>query len=669
MSNPGSERPAEAALRQREDSFRLLVEQVRDYAIFLLDPQGYVQTWNAGAERLKGYRAEDIIGQHFSRFYPEEAVRRGWPQHELEVARAAGRFEDEGWRLRKDGSRFWANVVITAVHGPGGELVGFAKVTRDLTERKKVEEELRQSEERFRLLVESVNDYAIVMLDPGGRVASWNAGAARTMGYAPDEIVGRHFSRFYPAEDVAAGKPDRELRVAAAEGRFEDEGWRLRKDGSRFWANTVITALRDEAGVLRGFAKVTRDITERRRAEEALRRARDELEARVHERTAALSDANARLAEAARRKDEFLAMLAHELRNPLAPVRNALQILLLAEEDARLRERARAMMERQVVHMARLVDDLLDVSRITRGKIQLRQERVDFARLVQTAAEDRRRTLEDAGVALRVDVPDEPVWVTGDPTRLTQVVGNLLDNAAKFTDRGGRAEVAVARDAAARRAVLTVRDTGIGIDAAMLANLFDPFAQADRSLERTRGGLGLGLALVKGLAELHGGEVAAHSEGPGRGTEFTVRLPLADGAAAGGRAPGAPGRAGRLRVLVIEDGADAAESLRMLLDLMGHEALVARSGLEGVRAAAAVRPDVVLCDLGLPGLDGYGVARALRADPATAGARLIAVSGYGRDDDVRRALEAGFEQHLTKPVEPGLLRSLLAAIHSEAAGR
>ncbi len=275
--------------RHEAEQLRLLVHGTTDYAIFMLDPQGRVATWNAGAERLKGYRADEIIGQHFSRFYPQEALDRGWPDHELEVAAAEGRFEDEGWRLRKDGSLFWANVVITAVRADRGDLVGFSKVTRDLTERKRAEESLRRSEERFRLLVEGAKDYAIFMLDPEGHVASWNAGAERIKGYSAEEIIGQHFSRFYPQEAIERGWPDHELEVAAAEGRFEDEGWRVRKDGSQFWANVVITALKDERGDLLGFSKITRDMTERKRAEEDARRLVEEAAARrVAERDARL---------------------------------------------------------------------------------------------------------------------------------------------------------------------------------------------------------------------------------------------------------------------------------------------------------------------------------------------------------------------------------------------
>jgi CheY-like chemotaxis protein/nitrogen-specific signal transduction histidine kinase len=385
-----------------------------------------------------------------------------------------------------------------------------------------------------------------------------------------------------------------------------------------------------------------------------------ELEARVAARIAELTRANALLAEADRRKDEFLANLAHELRNPLAPIRNGLEILRLADADPQVREAARTLLERQVRHLTHLVDDLLDVSRIGRGKVQLQRERLDLAQVARTTAEDRRPTLEQAGLRLELELPETPVWVSGDATRLAQVLGNLLDNAVKFTDRGGAVSVGLCREPGPARAVLSVRDTGIGIEPDVLARLFQGFARPGGDRERTRGGLGLGLALVRGLVELHGGTVKAASGGAGRGAEFLVRLPAEEEPAALAGVPADAHPEGeRLRILVVEDHRDSAESLRMLLELLGHKVVLAFSGPDGVRAAGEWRPDVVLCDIGLPGLDGYGVARELRRGPATARVRLIAVTGYGSEEDRRRARLAGFDHHLTKPVAPDALLPLL----------
>lgn len=358
--------------------------------------------------------------------------------------------------------------------------------------------------------------------------------------------------------------------------------------------------------------------------------------------------------EADRKKDEFLAMLAHELRNPLSPILNAVHMLKqpgLRSEDL---ERMREMLVRQVKHLARLVDDLLDVSRITRGKVQLRRQRVNLAHLVRDTTEDHRAALEGNGLALDLVLPAEPVWVAGDNVRLSQVLGNLLQNSAKFTERGGRVAVRLGVEAASQHALLQVEDTGIGIDGELLPRVFEMFTQADQSLDRSRGGLGLGLALVKGLTELHGGQASAASPGTGQGAVFTIRLPLAvdmpadPEAAAGGTEIAAP-----LGVLVIEDHRDGAESLRMMLELFGHEVRVAHTGQAGIEIAREFQPAVILCDLGLAGgMSGYDVARSLRQDPALAGVRLVAVSGYGQPEDKARAQAAGFDFHFTKPVDP-----------------
>jgi signal transduction histidine kinase len=364
--------------------------------------------------------------------------------------------------------------------------------------------------------------------------------------------------------------------------------------------------------------------------------------------------------EAGRRKDQFLAVLAHELRNPLAALVTALHVAHQGGADARAREQALDTAERQARHLGRLVDDLLDAARLAVGRVQLRRQRLDLARLVRLAAGDRRAGLEQAGLSLAVTTPEVPVWVNGDETRLAQIVHNLLDNAAKYTPAGGQVAVRLATDGGRREAALSVRDTGSGIEAELLPRLFEAFAQADLSLDRSKGGLGLGLAVVRGLAELHGGRVEAASAGRGRGAEFTVRLPVEaePPALSAPPAPAAPAGA-RLRVLVIEDNKDAADSLCMFLGLLGHETRCAYTGPAGVAAAVEFRPDVVISDIGLPGLDGYGVARQLRHHPATSRARLLAVTGYGSDEDRRRSREAGFDLHLTKPVPPEALVDVL----------
>ncbi len=371
-----------------------------------------------------------------------------------------------------------------------------------------------------------------------------------------------------------------------------------------------------------------------------------ELRARAQRRAEA-SEARLRLENA--RKDEFIAILSHELRNPLAPLRSGVAILRRAPEGSAAARRALGAMDRQLVHLTRIVDDLLDVNRIARGRIRLRSEHLDLGDVVRGVVEDHRPSFDAAGVAIRAPAPREPIWVQGDGVRLAQVVGNLLDNAAKFTPRGGAATVEVTADPAAGAARVAVRDTGVGLDAELRARLFEPFAQADMPLDRADGGLGLGLAFVKRLVGLHGGRVDAASDGPGTGAEFLVSLPLAaPPVRAPAPAPPVADRCGR-RILVIEDNEDAATTLREFLELEGHEVWVAGNGPDGLALERRVHPDTVFCDIGLPGMNGYEVARALRASGEDA--MLVALTGYASPDDQRRAREAGFDHHVAKPAD------------------
>jgi CheY-like chemotaxis protein len=366
------------------------------------------------------------------------------------------------------------------------------------------------------------------------------------------------------------------------------------------------------------------------------------------------------LAQAHRQKDQFLAMLAHELRNPLAPLRTGIHILRQSKASPEMRERTLEMIERQLRHLTRLVDDLLDVSRILRGKIQLRNERLDLRQLAHTVAEDRRPLLEQAGLSLVVGLPQSPIWVMGDLTRLTQILNNFLDNSMKFADGGRQVTVRVRTDAENGQAIVSVRDEGMGIEPELLPRLFTPFFQADHSLDRARGGLGLGLAMAKGLAELHGGSVDATSEGPGRGAEFTVRLPVENVSSTQSEALATAETSGRqLRVLVVEDNKDLADSLRVLLDLLGHAVRVAHSGPGAVAVAREWRPEVVLCDIGLPGIDGYETARQLRRLPGMAKAFLVAITGYSQEAALARCKEAGIDRHFLKPIDLSVLKELL----------
>jgi signal transduction histidine kinase len=366
------------------------------------------------------------------------------------------------------------------------------------------------------------------------------------------------------------------------------------------------------------------------------------------------------LKQADQRKDEFLATLAHELRNPLAPIRNGLQILRMAPEGPRAEE-VRGMMDRQLTHLVRLIDDLLDVSRVSRGKIDLRRVRMKLQDAISAAIEASKPLIEASGHALSLDLPDDPLWVDGDLTRLAQVVSNLLNNAAKYTAEGGRIVLSVARRGHA--ADITVSDNGLGIDAAMLPRVFELFAQSDEHLERAQGGLGIGLALVSKLVEMHGGSVRAASEGVGRGSSFTVTLPLASGegeapeAAQGGEDEAAP-----LHVLVVDDNIDSAQTTRWMLELNGHIPSVAHDGPTALREAQRLKPDVVLLDIGMPGMDGYEVCRRLRSLPETQGTVIIAQTGWGQESDRQKAFEAGFDHHITKPISLDALNALLAQV-------
>jgi PAS domain S-box-containing protein len=1110
--------------------FRLLVEQVQDYAIFMLDPGGHIATWNNGARRLKGYAAEEIIGRHFSAFYRPEDV---WKcAEELSTAMQLGRVEDEGWRVRKDGTTFWANVVITCLRGDDGSVVGFTKVTRDLTERMRAETALRQSEERLRLMVESVKDYAIFMLDRGGHVATWNVGAERIKGYSAQEIIGQHFSRFYPQEDILAGKCEMELEVATRVGRFEDEGWRIRKDGSQFWANVVITALRDATGETVGFAKVTRDLTERRAAElerlrlgerarsrlhslaelansltgarsvdevalatvehgaafveadvcmlylrgdddtlrllaehgtnpavlehireipadsgspfhavgvgksdgvwieaaqplaaiypalsrleldvprsqsfaclpleaegrtlgmigvgflgpreftpddrefistfarqcaQALARARglaaeqraatlaerlraslyttvhsigdgliatdaegritilnsvaqiltgwsedeargrhlDEVFRIINEHTRevvvspvqkvletggivglanhtlliardgseiAIDDSGApiragdgpidgvvlvfrdvterkreesrrlflaeatsvlaqsldyettvaRVAELAvplladwcavdlvsdgsslprrlavahvdptkaalarelneryppqpdaavgvmavlrrgnpelyptiseellaasavdaehlrlvrelrlrsamivpltvrgrvlgaltfvyaesgrhyaeadlqfaqalarrcasaiensrlytseqrarqeadvanRAKDEFLAVVSHELRTPLNAITGWSKMLLRPGFDERRRQTAVETIERNADAMTQLIEDLLDMSRVISGKLRLEAQRVDSASVAEAAVESVRPVALTKGVEIVTRFDDQAPVIVADPTRLQQIVWNLVNNAVKFTPKGGR--VTVASRQAGPSLEISVADTGKGISPAFLPQIFEAFRQEPGS-GRSRGGLGLGLAITKQLVELHGGTVVASSEGEGRGATFTVLLPiLTDQAPQSSQARMAPQRRETdrpvhlqgLRVLVVDDDDDARNMLCSILEDSGCQVTRAADVQSALRCMAAEVPDVLLSDVAMPGEDGYDLIRQVRLLPREAGGDVpaAAITAYARSEDRRRLLNSGFSIHLPKPIDP-----------------
>lgn len=537
--------------------------------------------------------------------------------------------------------------------------------------------ELRATEQRFRLLVESVRDYAIYMLDAAGHVATWNVGAERMTGYSESEILGKHFSCFYPRQAVDAGWPAEELRRALRDGRFEDEGWRVRKDGSEYWSNVIITPML-ENGVLQGFAKVTRDLSERRRAEQQLEAARAQLELRVRERTQDLARANAALAkenterrhleaelkqlvrqltERDRQKNVFLATLSHELRNPLAPIRSAHQLLERTTSDSGQGREALDVIDRQLHQLTRLIGDLLDLSRVTSGKLELRREPVAIESVLQSAIETKRPLIDAELLVLEASLPADELWVDGDPVRLSQLFANLLDNAVKYTPARGRLRIEVRHDAAELE--VRVIDSGIGIAPEFLPKVFDMFQQGVPGSDAGRTGLGIGLTLSRQIVELHGGTIHVQSEGVGRGSTFSVRLPLCEPPSDSARlsAPHRISLTGH-RVLVVDDNPDAAEMLRALLSMMGAEVQVAFDGLSALKAACHFVPDTVLLDIGMPQLDGYETARRMRQTTWGRSVQLVALTGWGQPDDRRRSADAGFDRHLVKPIEMSQLFAL-----------
>ncbi|HVL59284.1 MAG TPA: ATP-binding protein, partial [Burkholderiaceae bacterium] len=479
-------------------------------------------------------------------------------------------------------------------------------------------------------------DYAIYMLDPEGFVASWNLGAQRIKGYDASDVIGRHFSNFFTPEDVEAGKPWEELASARSGGRAEAEGWRVRKDGSRFWARAVVTALHDATGRLRGFSKVTQDLSQRRQIQE--------------------------LEQAAERVQEFIAMLAHEIRNPLAPIHNAIHVMARTKLEDPAQLRMLEIIGRQAAQLGRIADDMLDISRVTQGKMVIQRVPVDIAEVVERAIDVAAPLIEAARHRLQVEMAAERRRVIGDQDRLVQVFSNLLNNSARYTPPGGSIAISVATEA--EDVVVRVTDNGRGIDPSRLKSIFQMFVQEREPISRVGEGLGVGLALARSIVELHGGAIEARSDGAGKGSEFVVRLPRAapheatePSAATKQHAPRAAAARSR-RVLVVDDNADAAATLDMLLKALGHEARIARDGAEALAAFEAFRPDIVLLDIGLPGISGYEVARRLRRRGSTA--RIIAVTGWGQPKDREESAQAGIDLHLVKPIDAEQLQRVLA---------
>jgi len=662
-------KPPSEKRASRAEEFAFLVDAVEDYAIFLLSPEGEMRSWNRGAARIFGYAEDDIIGEHFSKFYGPEDLEAEKPRRELEIAEREGRVEDEGWRLRRDGTRFWANTVITVLRNLDGSIRGFAKVTRDMTARRKAEENLRQSTEVFQLLVSSVREYAIFMLDAGGHIATWNAGAQRIKGYAPEEIIGRHFSTFYTEEDLRNHKPERELEIAREQGSVEDTGWRVRKDGTVFWANVVITAVHDEHGELRGFAKVTRDLTERRNAEEIQRALLEQREARlVAEEERRRAESSYRVAqEANRAKDEFLMTLSHELRTPMTAILGWARLLPSMSPADPLFSEAIASIAGGAQLQARLIDDILDVSRIVSGKLRLAPENMEVARVILAAVDGVKATAAAKDITITSTLEPALGSIVADGTRIQQIIWNLLTNAVKFTPKGGWVNVTARRTAS--HVEISVRDSGEGIDPQFLPHIFEPFRQAESPQTRVHGGLGLGLSIVRYIAEAHGGTVSAESEGRGRGATFAVILPVRAVATGAGPVRNSLGdtfmHRDRLRgveIVLVDDETESRKMITAVLRAAGATVLPLDSAPSALDAIDQRRPHIVITDIAMPEMDGYSFTRMLRARDYGRELKVVALSAFpARNDE-----SSGFDAYLAKPVDPFHLVDEIARVALKA---
>jgi PAS domain S-box-containing protein len=617
----------EVALRRYE----LLAGHSRDIVLFMRRDDGRILEANAAAETAYGYSREEMLSLSIRDLRASET--RPLTEDQMALADTSGLLFETVHR-RKDGSTFPVEVSSRGATIEGARTL--MSVVRDITERKKTEEALRQNEERYRGFFDNLSEAVVVLdavRDERGEIVDWRCAASNDahrllLGPGQKTPVGTLMSEGMGRAEFEQLHPRNCRVLATGETVVAENNVR-----GRILASTVF---RIDSETL---AVTALDITERRRAEDALR-------------------------EADRRKDEFLAVLSHELRNPLAPIRNSLHILGRAAPGGDQARRAQTIIERQVGQLAHLVDDLLDVTRISRNKIRLERQVLEVNDLVRRTIEDYRSLFEKNEVGVEAKLAHEPIRVNADGTRLAQVVGNLLQNAAKFTGRGGQTTVSVCVAQAQQQAVISVSDTGVGMPPDVLARLFQPFMQADTTLDRSKGGLGLGLALVKGLVELHGGTISARSEGLGKGAEFIVRLPLVLEAGEAAEARPASAKPAGRRVLIIEDNIDAADSLRDVLEFGDHVVEVAYHGPEGLARAREFKPEVVLCDIGLPGMDGYQVARALRADDALKEVFLVALSGYALPEDLQRAHEAGFDRHLAKPPSIEKIEEALASARS-----
>ena len=642
------QRAAEILTEQRE-RLRTTLASIGD-AVIATDTQARVTYVNAVAESLIGWTQDEAVGQPFDAVFRivNEHTREGVENpvtRALRVGAIVG-LTNHTILISKDGSERPIDDSAAPMSDGEEHAVGCVLVFRDITERRRAERQRADDEARIRSVLNHVLD-GIIAIDESGTVEAFNPAAERLFGYRAEEIIGKNVRTLMP--EPFHGQHDgylaNYLRTGEAKiigiGR-EVEG--RRKDGTTFPMDLAVSEF--WLSTRRYFTGIVRDITERKR-----------IEKEMHGLVTRLQDAD-------RRKDEFLATLAHELRNPLAPIRNAVQVLLMKGPPDPDLKWSREVIDRQVHHMARLLDDLLDVSRISHDKLELRKEQIELSAVIQMAVETSRPLIDSGGVELTVTLPVEPVVVDADPMRLAQVFSNLLNNAAKFTETGGHIHLTGVREGS--DVAVSVKDDGMGIAGEMLPRVFDVFSQAKRGSERSQDGLGVGLSLVRGLVELHGGSVVARSDGPGRGSEFVVRLPVIAHSSVPAALPrgeeGEPARVAKRRLLIADDVKDGADALAMLLRMKGHDVHTAYDGEEAIAVAAKFHPDVALLDIGMPKLNGYDACHYIRQQPWGKEMFLIAVSGWSQEADRRRAKEAGFDHHMVKPVHPDALMKFLASL-------
>jgi PAS domain S-box-containing protein len=626
-----------------ELSFSRMVEKVSDYAIFLTDRSGVIQTWNPAAAVMKGFSRDEAIGQHLSILYTDEDKRRNRPEHNLEDAANHGTFQESAWRKRKDGSLFWALVELIAIRNDSGELEGFCKVTRDLTNLKQLQDNLAAEKERAELTLSAIAD-GVISLDEVGAVEYVNCQAQCLTGWSQEDAKGLRIEQIFDAVQVdGAGASDDEPARTEIGGTTSRAMRVLRaRDGVEHTIEMRQSEIPGKDEQPSGSVIVFHDVSERRRMEAALR-------------------------DADRRKDEFLAMLAHELRNPLAPVSAAAELLALGKLEAGPAKKASQVIIRQVKHMTALVDDLLDVSRVSRGHITLNMAPLDMKLVVNAAVEQVQPLIESRQHTLTITLAPPKAYVKGDEKRLIQVVANLLNNAAKYTPPGGT--ISVEMSVTAGDVCVVVMDNGIGIDPAIQEVVFELFEQVRLTSDRTVGGLGIGLALVRSLINLHNGTVTCQSDGLGRGSRFITCIPsLAPDEAVPDRRSAdrlveLPVADPDLSILIVDDNIDAAEMLQFFLATMGHKVALAYTASQGLEMVQLLAPDVCILDIGLPDSSGYDLATNIRKLPSVQ-PTLIALTGFGTMRDRDLATDVGFDHYFVKPADLDALSKVLAAVNS-----